>query len=148
MQFMASHRYAPISPRKARLVIDAVRGLPVNEALEILDVTHRRAAPMIAKVIKSAVANAAQTDATDAADLVVCDARVDEGGLRQGRKRFRAGPMGRGMTIRKKASHIRIVLETVEKSPRPRRRARKAATGEPAPAGSGTPAAPDGAEKE
>lgn len=113
MEFNASHRYAPVSARKIRIVIDLVRGLAVNEALEVLKTTHRRGGPLIDKVIRSAVANAEQAKALNANDLFVKVARVDDGGLKQGRVRWRSGPMGRVRPIRRKTSHIEITLGVV-----------------------------------
>lgn len=128
MEFNASHRWAPISPRKARLVIDLVRGKPVNEALEVLKTTHRRAGVMIVKVIKSAVANAEQAKALGANDLFVKVARIDDGGLRQGRVRWRSGPMGRVRPIRRHSSHIEITLGVAEGGATSRRAKKAAAT--------------------
>ena len=127
MEFNASHRWAPMSPRKARLVIDMVRGLPVNDALEVLRTTHRRAGPMIQKVIKSAVANAEQQKALGAGDLFIKVARIDDGGLLNGRLRWRSGPMGRMRPIRRKTSHIHIILGVFDEGAKPSRRRKAAA---------------------
>jgi large subunit ribosomal protein L22 len=127
MEFKASHRYAPMSARKMRLVVDMVRGLPVNDALEVLKTTHRRAGPMINKVIRSAVANAEQAKALGAADLFVKVAMINDGPLKQNRLRWRAGPMGRMRPIRRRSSHIEITLGVVEGAGQSRRRAKKAA---------------------
>ena len=130
-KFRASHKYAPVTARKARLVMNIVRGMPVNDALEALATSHRRAAPMIGKVIRSAVANAEQTQAVGADDLVISEARVDEGPLKQGRLRWRPGAMGRIKPIRKRTSHLEIGLDIVEDRPektggtRRRRKARR-----------------------
>ncbi len=110
MEFKASHMYAPISARKARIVMDMVRGMGVNDALEALTTTHRRAAPMITKVIRSAVANAEQAQATGASELVVQAAFVNEGPLKQGRIRYRPGAQGRMNPYRKRTSHIHVTL--------------------------------------
>ena len=79
--FRAKHRFARITARKARPVMDLVRGNGVNEALNSSPVRHRRAAPMIEKVIKSAMANAGQDLDVDVNRLFVADVRVDEGPL-------------------------------------------------------------------
>ena len=113
MKFQASHRYARISPRKARYVMDLVRGKSVNEAVEILKSVPRRAAPMIKKVLESAIANADQQGVSNVNALVIHDARVDEGPMW---KRFRPGPMGRAMRIRKRTSHINIIIAEKEES--------------------------------
>ena len=125
MEFRASHKYAPISARKARLVADMVRGMAVNDAIEALRTTHRRAGVMIDKVIRSAVANAGQDKALGAADLFIKVSRVDEGPLAQGRMRWRPGPMGRIKPIHKRTSHIHVTLGVV--SDTSSRRAPKAA---------------------
>jgi large subunit ribosomal protein L22 len=110
MEFKASHMYAPISARKARIVMDMVRGMGVNDALEALTTTHRRAAPMIGKVIRSAVANAEQGQATGANELFVKVGFVNEGPLKQGRLRYRPGAQGRMNPYRKRTSHIHVTL--------------------------------------
>ena len=106
MEFQASHRYARISPRKARYVMDLIRNKPVNEAVNILRGIHRRAAPMISKVLSSAIANADQ-QGIDPNGLNVEKATVDGGPMW---KRYRPGPMGRAMRIRKRTCHLNIVL--------------------------------------
>jgi large subunit ribosomal protein L22 len=108
--FVASHRTARISPFKARPVMNLVRGKPVQVALELLEFEPRRAAPMIRKVIKSALANASSDLDVKLNKLVVVEARVDGGPLLSGRRRFRPGPMGRAMPIRKRTSHLSIKL--------------------------------------
>ena len=105
----ASHRYARMSARKARLVVDLVRGQPVNRALDILAFTPKRAARFVEKVLRSAIANADARD-LDVNRLVVVDARVDEGPLLGGRPRWRPGPRGRVMPYRKRTCHIHIGL--------------------------------------
>jgi large subunit ribosomal protein L22 len=108
--FQASHRYAKTTARKARLVVDLIRGLPVNRALTVLDRSPRRAAVLVGKVVRSAVANAEQDAHVDPNRLVVTEARVDEGPLLGGFMRWRPGARGRAMPIRKRTSHIRIKL--------------------------------------
>jgi len=107
MKFKASHRFAPISARKARLVIDLIRGRSANEALEVLQFTNNRPAAMIDKVLKSAIANAG-ADA-DPDDLRVETARVDQGPSWP--MRWNAGARGRAMPIHKRTSHIVIELD-------------------------------------
>jgi large subunit ribosomal protein L22 len=108
--FRASHRHARTTARKARLVVDMIRGLPVNAALRVLDRSPRRAAVMVAKVVRSAVANAEQDEHVDPNQLLVETARVDEGPLLGGFLRWRPGARGRAMPIRKRTSHIHVVL--------------------------------------
>ena len=108
--FRAIHRYAPLSARKVRPVADLVRGIDVNTAIENLLYVNRRGAPLLLKVLKSAVANAAQEGGVEAKDLHVESARVNEGPLKQRRMRWRPGPMGRAMPIRKRTCHIEVIL--------------------------------------
>jgi large subunit ribosomal protein L22 len=116
MDFRASHRYAHISAKKARPAADLIRGLDVNRALDVLSVSQTRGAALFSKVLRSAVANAGQNEAVDVNTLVVRDARVDEGPLIHGRMRFRPGSMGRTTPIRRRTSHIKIVLSEREAS--------------------------------
>ena len=120
--FRASHKYAPMSARKVRIVADMVRGMAVNDAIEALRTTHRRAGGMIDKVIKSAVANAGQSKAIGSDDLFVKELFINEGPLKQGRLRWRPGPMGRMKPIRKRTAHIHVSLGVVETGSNRRRR--------------------------
>lgn len=112
VDFRASHRYAKITARKARLVVDLVRGEPVNRALVMLDRSPKRAAVLVGAVVRSAVANAEQATegSIDLNDLVVGEARVDEGPLLGGHIRWRPSARGRAMPYRKRTSHIHIRL--------------------------------------
>lgn len=102
----ASMKHARVTDRKARMVIDQIRGMQVTQALAILENTRRAANPIVFKVLQSAVANAVEKDGSvNVEDLVITEARVDQG--RQ-LKRMRARAMGRGMLVRKKTSHIRL----------------------------------------
>ena len=104
----AQHRFARISARKARLVIDLIRGLPVSRAFNVLTMTDKRAAGMIGKVLRSAWANAHQQDPHAEEDKVrVAEAKIDGGPML---KRIRARAMGRAVRIRRRSSHITIVL--------------------------------------
>jgi large subunit ribosomal protein L22 len=116
--FRAKHKYARITARKARPVMDLVRGRGVNEALNTLQFVHRRAAPMISKVIRSALANAGQDLDVDVNRLVIADARVDEGPLLGGRARWRPRAMGRVYPILKRTSHLSVILEELEEQAR------------------------------
>ena len=109
-RFVASHKMARISPFKARPVIDMVRGKPVEQALGILAYEPRRAAPMIRKVIRSALANASNDLDVNLSRLVVADARVDGAGLLNGRRRWQPRAMGRAFPILKRMSHITVAL--------------------------------------
>ena len=109
-RFRAVHRYARITARKARLVADAIRGQRVNAALELLEFAPQRAAYFYRKALKSAVANAAQSDAVNLNRLVVTEVRADDGPLVNNRLRWRPGPQGRAMPFRKRTSHLTVVV--------------------------------------
>ena len=106
-EFKACHRFARISPRKARYVMDLVRNEPVEKALETLRFTRRRAAPMISKVIRSALANAIQEGGASSEELVIQRAFVDEGPTG---KRWRPRARGMAFPILKRTSHLTIIL--------------------------------------
>jgi large subunit ribosomal protein L22 len=110
-RFVASHRNARISPFKARAVMDLVRGKRVDDALAILEYEPRRAAPMIRKVIRSALANASNDLDVDLRSLVVADGRIDGAGMLNGRRRWQPRAMGRAFPIIKRTSHISVALE-------------------------------------
>ncbi len=117
--FRAVHRWARIAPRKARLVADLLRGLPVDDALAILDHQPQRAAVLLRKVVKSAMANASQDLEVDLKALVVEEARVDMGPLLGGRARWRPRSQGRAVPILKRTSHLIVGLkESAERKPR------------------------------
>ena len=112
MQYTVSHRYARISARKARYVVDLIRGRTVNEALQILSFTRRRASDMIKKLINSAVSNAtyeAQRNRQDidTDSLRIVKAYVDGGPTM---KRWRPRARGRATPIHKRTSHIVLIL--------------------------------------
>ncbi|MEC9476583.1 MAG: 50S ribosomal protein L22 [Planctomycetota bacterium] len=107
MEYRASHRYARITARKARYVIDQVRNKPVEAALDMLRFSDRRAAPMIAKVVKSALHNAIQEGGANSENLVILRATVNEGPTM---KRWRPRARGMAYPILKRTSHINIVL--------------------------------------
>jgi large subunit ribosomal protein L22 len=126
--FHAVHRWARIAPRKARSVANMLRGLPVNDAIAILETHPRRGAQLIRKVLKSALANASQDVDVDLNALVVREARVDMGPLLGGRARWMPRAMGRATPIFKRTSHLHIDL--VEAADRRRRREAPAEAGE------------------
>ncbi len=100
----ATHRYARISARKARLVMATVWGMPCDRALEALQFDGHRASGMIADVLKSAMANANEKEA-DMSRLYVEEARVDEGPYY---RRWRPKDRGRAHPIAKRTSHLII----------------------------------------
>ena len=109
MEAKAVLRYVRISPRKARKVTDLIRGKNVNEAIDILAYTPRAAAKVVEKVLKSAIANAGENRSIQAIDtLVVSRATVDPGPTL---KRFMPRARGRATPVRKRTSHITLVLE-------------------------------------
>ena len=107
MEVSACHRFARISPRKARLVADLVRGEPVNDALEVLRRTRKRASVFIEKVLRAAVAAASESHDVDAEDLTVRQIWVDGGPVR---RTFWARPRGMWAPKRHRTSHIHVVL--------------------------------------
>ncbi|MFE7064765.1 50S ribosomal protein L22 [Sutcliffiella sp. NPDC057660] len=107
MQAKAVARTVRIAPRKARLVMDLIRGKQVGEAIAILTLTPKAASPVIEKVLKSAIANAEHNFEMDANTLIVTEAYVNEGPTL---KRFRPRAMGRASQINKRTSHITIVV--------------------------------------
>lgn len=107
MEAKAVAKHVRISPRKARQVIDLIRGKDVAEAFAILQFTTHRGAEPIGKVLKSAVANAEHNYDLDTTDLWVKKAYVDEGPTM---KRIRPRARGRAVLIRKRSSHITIIL--------------------------------------
>ncbi len=106
-QWRAVHRFARVSPRKARLVIDLIRGLHVNQAQDVLRFTRKRVTAQISKVLASAIANANEQEA-DVRTLFVADARVDEGPFF---RRWRPKDRGRAHQILKRMSHIKVTVE-------------------------------------
>jgi len=108
METKAVARYVRVSPQKARLVVDLIRGRKVGEAKVILEFTQRKAASIVSKLLKSAVANASQKPDIDENILYVKKIFVDQG---PALKRWRARAQGRAASIKKRMSHITIVLD-------------------------------------
>lgn len=100
-----------VSPRKAKLVVDLVRGKSLGEALSILALTPNKAARMTDKVVRSAMANAENNHDMDPEKLYVDQIFADQGPTM---KRYKAGPQGRAFPIRKRTSHITVVLKEQE----------------------------------
>jgi large subunit ribosomal protein L22 len=123
--FKASHRFARISAQKARLVMDLIRGKPVEGALTELRFCQRRASPMISKVVRSALANATQMAGVEAEDLLVWRAYVDEGPTV---KRWKPRAQGRAYPRLRRTCHLSVILKKVPRPPR--KRAPAAATAE------------------
>ena len=108
----SSCRYAPVSARKARLVTQLIVGRSVQDAMDILKFTSKRAASIVDKVLKTAVADADERRA-DVDNLYVCEARVDDAGVRIGTKRWIPKDRGRAHPIRKKACHIHVTVTQI-----------------------------------
>lgn len=108
MEVKAEAKYIRISPRKVRLVVDAIRRLSPQKALEYLGFVNKRAAKPISKVIQSAIANAKNNFALKPEDLRFKEIQVNEGPTL---KRWRAISRGRAHPIMKRTSHIKVVLE-------------------------------------
>jgi large subunit ribosomal protein L22 len=103
-EWMAVHRFARISARKARLVINLIRGRHVDDAIDVLRFTEKKASALIDKVLRSAIANANEAEA-DVRNLYVTEARIDAG---PAYRRYRPKDRGRAHPIDKRTSHILI----------------------------------------
>lgn len=101
-------KYVKTGPRKLRIIMDNIRGKSAEEALNILRFTPRRAARILAKVVESAIANAENNLQLDSENLYIHRAYVDGGPTV---RRFRAASMGRATPIRRRTSHITIVVK-------------------------------------
>lgn len=108
MEARAVGKYIRISPQKARLVADVVRGMSVDQAITTLRFMPKKGAGILRKVIESAVANATQDDQTDVDNLYVKKILIDGG---PSLKRIRPRAMGRATGIIKRSSHITVVLD-------------------------------------
>lgn len=100
-------RYARVTPQKARRMVDLIRGLPADEARTVLRFAPQAASETVGKVLDSAIANAEHNEGLDREGLVVSQAYVDEGPTL---KRFRPRAQGRAYRIRKRTSHITVVV--------------------------------------
>jgi large subunit ribosomal protein L22 len=107
MQVSATAKRLRLSPQKARLVVDLVRGKPVGEALEILTFSTQKAAGLVRKVVESAIANAENNEAADVDELRISQIFVNEG-LRM--KRIKPRAKGRADRIVKRTSHITVTV--------------------------------------
>ena len=111
MPFQAKHRFARIAPRKARLLMDLIRGRDVDDALAMLRFSKQRASGMIEKVIRSAVANANEQEVPSRNTLFVQKAWVDPGPII---KRFQPKDRGKAYSIQKKTSHLVVTVDERE----------------------------------
>lgn len=124
MDVKASLRHLRMAPRKVRLVVDAIRNLPVDEAELRLQFIKKDASRPVLKLLQSAIANAEHNFKLDRSKLYVKTITADAGVTL---KRFRARAMGRGAPIRKRSTHINIVLSDEPKAPSKRALKREAA---------------------
>jgi large subunit ribosomal protein L22 len=128
MLVKSTYRFAKISAFKAREVTRAIQGLPASDALDLLRFTPKKAAVLILKTLKSAIANAENNNSLNAADLVVKEAVVGEGPTL---KRFQPKARGSAGPIRKRTSHIKVVLtdeiEIVRRADKPKKKTKNSA---------------------
>ena len=113
MEAIAKLNNAPIAPRKVQLVVDQIRGQKVVHALNVLKFTRKASAPLIEKLLRSAIANweAKNPDVSlDDANLFVKEVYVTPG---KTLKRFRPAPQGRAYRIRKRSHHVRLVVDSL-----------------------------------
>ncbi len=104
MTAKAEARYVRVSPQKCRLVVDLIRGLNAGKAINVLKMTNKRMAPVVEKLLRSAIANAENKNSdVDVDNLMVSEAYVNEGPRM---KRIRPAPMGRAYRYQKRISHI------------------------------------------
>ncbi len=107
MEAIAKHKFARGSAQKARLVVDQIRGLHVEKALEILTFSNKSAAVLVKKVLDSAIANAEHNEGADIDELIVKTIMVDDGPTM---KRIKPRAKGRADRILKRTSHITVVV--------------------------------------
>src|ERR1700746_343632 len=107
MEARAMARHVRVTPRKARRVVDLIRGMPADEAQAVLQFAPQSASDPVGKVLASAIANGGQSQQADAGSLVVSRAWVDEGPTL---KRFRPRAQGRGYRINKRTSNITVII--------------------------------------
>ena len=108
MEIKAVARFVRISPRKVRLIMDKIRGNKVAEALEILSFAPQKGARILKKLINSAVANAEQNSGIDVDSLYIKRLFADQGPTL---KRWRPRALGRATRIRKRSSHLTVILD-------------------------------------
>ncbi len=108
METRAKTKFLRVSPRKVRLVVDQIRGKEVEAALNILKFTPKRSAGIVTKVLRTAIANAESTQSVDVDRLYVKQVTVDQAGMW---KRFMPRAQGRATRIRKRLSHVTIVID-------------------------------------
>ena len=110
MEVKAIAKYIRVSPRKTRLLVRAIKGKKVEEALKLLAFAPQKGAPILRKLINSAVANASLYPDIDVDKLIIKKVVADEGPML---KRFRPRAMGRAARIRKRTTHLIVVLDVI-----------------------------------
>ncbi len=108
MEIKASLKFLRLAPRKAKIVVDLIKGQNVNKALSLLRFVNKAAAVHISKLLRSAVANAESKGMVDVDNLYIKFISVTAGPTM---KRFRSAPMGRAFRIRKRICHINLILD-------------------------------------
>ena len=141
---LAQVRYVRLTPMKARRVVDVIRGMKADEALTLLKFAPQAASEPVGKCLASAVANAENNKRLRRDDLWVTEAYVDEGPTL---KRFRPRAQGRAARIRKRTSHITVVVESRAEAAAPKAKAKKAAATKTADKPASKPAAKKTAAK-
>lgn len=129
-QIKASLNYYRVSPRKARLIANLVKGLPVNAAIKQMMFSRKRSSPALLKLLKSAVSNAKNNFHLEPEKLYVKEFRVDEGPTF---KRYMPRARGRATVIRKRTSHISLLLDEFKPQIKPVRKGNKKEKPKPKP---------------
>jgi large subunit ribosomal protein L22 len=112
MEAKATSKYVRVSPQKARLVVDLIRGKQVGEAISVLRFTKKRITHEVEKILHSAIANAEESNENvDVDQLIVSQAYVNDGPRM---KRIRPAPMGRAYRYQRRMSHITVVVQAPE----------------------------------
>jgi large subunit ribosomal protein L22 len=120
MEYTTTLRYARNTPRKMRYVVDMIRNKPIPEAQRILKYTPKRASYFLYKLVNSAVANATNRDVNLAPEnLIISEIKVGDG---PAFKRWRSASMGRATQVKKRTSHVTLVLKTIPQADRPLKR--------------------------
>ena len=148
MEAIASAKYLRGSAQKARLVVDMIRGKRVGEALAILRFTNKRAAPLIEKCLRSAIANATETAerqnvAVDPDELVVKTCFVDIGPTKN-RRRVRPAPQGRAYREQRHFCHVTVLVASEDGADKPKGKAARVKDAKPAAGPKGKAAAKKG----
>jgi large subunit ribosomal protein L22 len=107
MEVSAKLKFVRLSPQKARLVADQIRGMPVERAVELLNFSNKKAAAIVKKVLESAIANAEHNEGADIDELKISIVYIDQGPVV---KRWRARARGRANQILKPTSHITLTV--------------------------------------